>query len=499
MASIVLVPNVATHRKLPHLPKESRPQQQQASTVQDSKTPPPTAAHAHQFLGIDHRNGSSVAALDNTPSSLAITNTQDISTVPDMAQLRISASSSASSLSKELGVGSDPKNTLTINTQARRSLVGNEQQHADSSTPSASTSLASTSSVKQDHAHHVDNGLARAYSPPPRPQQQQHQFSPMHLLNSPHGPHTSQSTLPPAGASFSLHESKMMKNALYDAFGCLYHPVQHTHHPNTSSPLVVSASSSRLSTTAASLRSGEVTPLLGISPRASPMLRPQLGASAPITPLELSSDDGAAGAGGYFGHHVSALTTSGAHSRHLQHHHHHTHHPSHHHPHGHHPSRHASSHLSSTYTEDYGSNPSTSTNSPRNLSRRASFEFNSTVDLNPTEHPVLCSLHTLNLTHPHPPQHYHPHLGHDLGHDRVPISEPPTTLSTSSCADSILNGSIPRRSKVTAAVHSVHPLTPGEMLKSNSSVSTALPVRSSPFPMDAGSQVENSSSPYRLN
>ncbi|KAF9943771.1 hypothetical protein BGZ70_005462, partial [Mortierella alpina] len=199
----------------------------------------------------------------------------------------------------------------------------------------------------------------------------------------------------PSGSTsnVSSHDSKMIKTALYDAFGCLYHPSAHTKHS--------------LSSTAAALRSGDVTPLMGVSPKASPLLRPHMGPSAPITPLELSDE---LSSSGYFAVHAPtsstaqaiAGTTLGSSSASTKHH----RHP------------HTSSHLSAHFTSDDQDDPVRGNRTPFSLSRRSSVD---PMVLNPVEHPVLSSLQTLSITHPHPPEHYHPHLGHDLGHDRIPI------------------------------------------------------------------------------
>jgi len=246
--------------------------------------------------------------------------------------------------------------------------------------------------------------------------------------------------------SLSSHDSKLIKTALYDAFGCLHHPSAHTKHS--------------LAATAAALRSGDVTPHKG-SPSASPLLRPvHLRSSTPITPLELSDESSAAG---YFALHSTSTSASpvlaGSSSTPMS--------P----PHGKHPRHgHGSSHLSATYTSTDDFSVSDSGNwSPLSLSRRSS--------INPVEHPVLSSLQTLSITHPHPPEHYHPHLGHDLGHDKVPILISPTQAVQVSEEKSV-------ESKIIAADSTAKTMTSQDR---GSRPTFDATVPSSPFPMDQSS------------
>ncbi|KAI8362467.1 hypothetical protein B0O80DRAFT_435960 [Mortierella sp. GBAus27b] len=229
----------------------------------------------------------------------------------------------------------------------------------------------------------------------------------LHGLGLAQGRPTSPLPLSASSGSLNSHDSKLIKNALYDAFGCLYHPSAHTRHSTAA--------------TAAALRSGDVTPLMGLSPKASPLLRPNLGPSAPITPLELSDESSAAG---YFALHVpsSPVPNVGAPGpipgrHHGHHHHHHSHRHSH---------PHTSSHLSSAYTPSLDEKDE----EPLGHGQIPQASLAESV-LNPTEHPVLSSLQALSLSHPHSTEHYHHrHLGHTLGHDIVPIDEaPPAILS----------------------------------------------------------------------
>ncbi|KAG0361335.1 hypothetical protein BGZ54_009145 [Gamsiella multidivaricata] len=242
-------------------------------------------------------------------------------------------------------------------------------------------------------------------------------FQQQQLLNArPASPLGLMSPSASTSPAMNSHDSKLIRSALYDAFGCLYHPTAHTKHS--------------MSTAAAAIRSGDVTPLMGLSPKASPLLRPNLGPSAPITPLELSDEGSAAG---YFALHVpsspsspalngSASTGSGS-TRHHGHHYHHHHH----HPHHHHRQPHTSSQLSSTFTSEDHDEMDLGNRSATFLSQQSSMD----MTFNPVEHPVLSSLQTLSITHPRPPEHYHPHLGHELGHDIVPIDESSVTASNS--------------------------------------------------------------------
>ncbi|KAG0036709.1 hypothetical protein BGZ82_003834 [Podila clonocystis] len=260
------------------------------------------------------------------------------------------------------------------------------------------------------------------------------------------------SSAPRSGTSPSLssHDSKMIKTALYDAFGVLYHPSAHTKHS--------------LSTAAAALRSGDVTPLMGVSPGGSPLLQPQPGTSAPITPLELSDESPSPG---YFGLQISSSTSAsssgaGAPSSHQtlhpysRHHHHHT-----------------SSHLNQTFTPEQSSSGHRSGfSSPLSLSRRSSVDHRSSNDYSKDaeHHPVLSSLQSLSLTHP--PQHYHPHLGHDLGHDKVSINPP--DVAQEPTVKQVTTQQVQQESK--------------EPAKASERVTPLLP-KLSPFPMDQGDSI----------
>ncbi|KAI1299942.1 hypothetical protein EDD11_006344 [Mortierella claussenii] len=481
MASVMLFPNPATHRRMPHLskePKETKEQreqreawaQQQKDTL--SILPQDTIAVKARSRSAHDRAPSSeaeaAAALGTGSSQSSIT-----ARGQGRALLQSSAQESKSTLSIDTHKLNSDSTAGHANSNALLEAVpfnGSEEvaTFGLSGTHAAVTPqhlvLDPSTATRQEDRKWLDQEDVNQYAHTPAHQQH------LSLLNGPHGQNspatvptsataTPLSALPPSGVASSsssiptMHESKTIKTALYDAFGCLYHPVQHTHHPSASSSSSTISSSSatlphgRLSTTTtgavAALRSGEVTPLIGISPRASPMLRPHVGPSAPITPLELSSVDGHAG--GYFGlHAVSNAAANGpgtpvsTATRSLQGY--HLYPQAHHHPlqqcyvqHQHNATRRASTlHQSHDDTPHLHHSPTTTSQSEtvgtaslKNMSRRTSLDYN----LNPTEHPVLCSLQTLSLTHPHPPEHYHPHLGHDLGHDRIPIAPAETVLN----------------------------------------------------------------------
>ncbi|KAF9547338.1 hypothetical protein EC957_008524 [Mortierella hygrophila] len=441
MASIMPFPNVTSHRRMPHLPNTPKTptttQLPAAAAQQDQQQ----AGHGLTTMpGRELENGSS--ALQLTASSTA------------------AAGSSSQKLLQDIHHQSDHTNlsSTTISTLpgggGRGAIKDNEM----------------VGGLMDQDKHHI--GVA----------------SPLGPLSLSSGSSASASTSP----SLTTHDSKMIKTALYDAFGVLYHPSAHTKHS--------------LSTTAAALRSGDVTPLVGLSPKASPLLRPQyLGTSAPITPLELSEE---ASAAGYFGLHLptssatstpaaitgtlaaagaggtNLATTGGAgpsstHQGHGQHHHYHHHH----HPHRH---THTSSNLSTTYinNEDHQNGPSAGGRgyrSPLSRSRRTSVDFT----LDPTEHPVLSSLQTLSITHPHPPEHYYPRLGHDLGHDRVPIAEDspaPVEHNASSMKLTLPITSSSTTSTTTSTTTTTTTTTTATPLQHQTEQSPS----SSPFPMDRG-------------
>ncbi|KAF9309436.1 hypothetical protein BG003_009770 [Podila horticola] len=368
MASIMPFPNVATHRRLPHLQnshKEVVPQK----IPQDGTTATATAA---KTTHIQHSRSQ-----DQTDSHLQLTG-------PD-----------------------SKKNNLLLNSDSKNS-------------PQSAKKL-----LQDSHQNDTSSRL------------------------SPNASSTSQSGTSP---SLSSHDSKMIKTALYDAFGVLYHPSAHTKHT--------------LSTAAAALRSGDVTPLMGVSPGGSPLLQPQPGTSAPITPLELSDESTAPG---YFGLHIptsSSVSSSGTGAQssshqalhpYSRHHHHHT-----------------SSHLNQAFTPEQTSSSGhrSGFTSPLSLSRRSSVDHRSSIDYSkdPEHHPVLSSLQSLSLTHP--PQHYHPHLGHDLGHDKVSINPP----------------EVAKESSVKQVTTQAAQQEPKEPAKAAERV-TPLPPKPSPFPMDQGDSI----------
>ncbi|KAF9193512.1 hypothetical protein BGZ51_003067 [Haplosporangium sp. Z 767] len=462
MASIVVFPTVATHRKLPHLaPKSTSPRIHQDESLQSSAPVP----------GIDEAHSRAHALLDASPSTAA---TQ---------QKAIALSEAPSSehgqrlLKQGHDIADDNRPALTIATN-----------NSESMTPKVLSSSASTTATPC-----IDRILQEQEEPSQSPGQKY-----QHPLNSPHGPglkiSAPQSAIPLSGASplssepsaAQQHESKIIKSALFDAFGCLYHPVQHTHQSSSSSS----------------------TP--SMTPRDSPILRPHLGASAPITPLELSADDGYSTSGGYFGIQMSlgassSSSSSTARPLHMSSHHHISPHYRHHH---HHRSQHSSRqgsghHQPSGLTQDDGhfvldnndnSNSSNKPCTPKNLSRRPSTDFN----LNPSEHPVLCSLHALHLSNPHPS---HRRLDHDLGHDRVSIESDESslqqdgvvhaqTLPTTTTAPSQLQPP-PQPSRIRSNSSnntnggSTLPLTPSGVLSIGSEKTST--GTSSPFPMDRDS------------
>ncbi|KAF9374363.1 hypothetical protein CPB97_012150 [Podila verticillata] len=369
MASIMPFPNVATHRRLPHLQnshKEVAPQK----IPQDGATTTTAATTTH----IQHSRSQ-----DQTDSPLQLTG-------PDTFK----------------------KNNLLLNDsktpQGAKNLL--QDSHSSSDSSSRSPQMASSSSSRS-------------------------------------------STSP----SLSSHDSKMIKTALYDAFGVLYHPSAHTKHS--------------LSTAAAALRSGDVTPLMGVSPGGSPLLQPQPGTSAPITPLELSDESTVPG---YFGLQISSPSTvsssgTGAPSSHGLH------------PYSrHHQHHHTSSHLNQTFTPEQTSSSGhrSGFTSPLSLSRRSSVDqraFDPSKD--PEHHPVLSSLQSLSLTHP--PQHYHPHLGHDLGHDKVSINPPEVAMEVKVVVKQPTPQEAQEEPKDTTAkaLERVAPLPP----------------KPSPFPMDQGDSI----------
>ncbi|KAG0213042.1 hypothetical protein BGX33_003174 [Mortierella sp. NVP41] len=228
-------PNVTSHRRMPHLPNTPKTSTTQLPPQDQQQQ----ADHGQTLLpGRELENSSS--------------------------HLRLTAGSSTSQklLQDSLTAQQQPDSNagLLTSSSSASTLSGGRIKDTDMTGP-----------IDQDRLSHT----------------QQHYGG----LSSPLGP----LSLPTSTTSPSLttQDSKLIKSALYDAFGVLYHPSAHTKHS--------------LSTTAAALRSGDVTPLMGLSPKASPLLRPNVGTSAPITPLELSEE---ATASGYFGLHIPPASAS---------------------------------------------------------------------------------------------------------------------------------------------------------------------------------------------
>ncbi|KAF9969806.1 hypothetical protein BGZ73_007668 [Actinomortierella ambigua] len=420
MASVIVFPNVATHRKLPHLQPKDTHKDKAPATASDTTQPSQDALHSslHQLTIQDSKQQQPLHLSQGQPRPMI----QDAS------------SSTASQQQLPRLVEPDAKHILTVDTQPPPSSASlSYQQHKEmvqsaasalstAPSPFSQARLPSSSVNESPYSALPPSGLPSSSSSTSSASKQQHHHS--------HHP-----------------SAELLKTAIYDAFGCLYHPMQHTHHPSSKSSL----------TAAAALRSGEVTPLLGVSPRASPRLLPQ-GSSGPITPLELSSDESTAlaHAGGYFGitptANVSSSSSqapatpggrqgaatggvasgtsgtgavSGGHqeghpSQHHHHHHHHQHRP------------HTSSHLhtaSSLSSDDEDTISTHAINSSSNdhgrrsqpisavSSRRSSIMMTMKTDMpmNATEHPVLNTLQT--MTHHALPGY----LDHDLGHDCVPL------------------------------------------------------------------------------
>ncbi|KAK3836104.1 MAG: hypothetical protein J3R72DRAFT_450882 [Linnemannia gamsii] len=527
MASIMLFPNVATHRRMPHLSKEpketttpkptddaSLQQQQQITTV----LPPHSSALPASIDRTDNTNSSSSG--DNAHPSKAIASTSTTSAAgKNLLTLNTnstphgsgskSVANSASSSSTSLlidGAGTGGHSSLLstpTGSIASTPLVEHHHNNGHCEHESSLHGHGHGHGHRRDHSDHSPLHLSLLHNNHDKHQQQGHHHPPP---NAPHGPscisnNTQNHPLPLSGttscsstSTSTSNESRLIKTALYDAFGCLYHPVQHTHSSSPCSPsghcgqpgtskTSMCAGGSQVQVTQHTLRSGEVTPLISPSPRAmSPMIRPHLGlSSAPITPLELSSssEDGISslgsgshghGGAGYFGTvhghghgHGSgpgaspSLAVSSSRqlhqhlssSHHYAQHHHGIHqhplppvpqyHPSsvlnrtgsfnkHTHSHGHTKQQHQQdgNHLHPHPHNTHSQHEPTHSNGPSLLARKSSL---GDIQLDPTEHPVLCSLQTLSLTHPHPANHYHPHLGHDLGHDRVSISSSPPSNS----------------------------------------------------------------------
>ncbi|KAG0260733.1 hypothetical protein DFQ27_003350 [Actinomortierella ambigua] len=448
MASVIVFPNVATHRKLPHLQPKDTHKDKTPAAGGDAAHPSQDALHS----GLQHL--SIQDSKQQQPPQLA--QGQQRAMIQD-------ASTSTASQQQQLPrlIEPDTKHTLTVDTQPPASSLS--YQHKDKALVQSAASTPSDSSYSSRQPSSSINDSPYSALPPSglptgNSSSSSNSIASLKQLQHPHHP-----------------SAELLKTAIYDAFGCLYHPMQHTH-PSSKSSL----------TAAAALRSGEVTPLLGLSPRASPRLLPQ-GTSGPITPLELSDENGASiHAGGYFGvtpTPTSTTTTTttttttanaslssqantaaavsaggkqgaaangggggasgtlgagassgghhqeGHHSQHHHHYHHHQHRP------------HTSSHLhtASSLSSDEDDDETkytlnaTATSQTANDGGRcsrprsaASSRRSSTMmtPMNAVEHPVLNTLQT--MTHHHALPGY---LDHDLGHDRIPLPPLPAPVT----------------------------------------------------------------------
>ncbi|KAF9583365.1 hypothetical protein BGW38_009663 [Lunasporangiospora selenospora] len=410
MASIIPFPTVATHRKLPHL----------------QNTPKPTTLPSQQLLQQQQQEHASL----QTPQSRPSDDKDSLLQLPGPAV---------------------PLSSRLLE----------DRYHDKGASNLATHSLLDNSDIKQSFSTETHHATLRVHDR----DQILAQVRPAIPLGASLSP---SSGLTPA---LSSHDSKMMKSALYDAFGCLHHPSAHTKHS--------------VSPNAIALRSGDVTPLMSLSPKASPLLRPNLGPSAPITPLELSDE---ATANGYFGIQSPATlspvgssigsSTTGAGTGST------TSRSYHHHPHHHQRYQHTSSHLNETFTSDDFTHRSLSPHgnmTPKSLSRRSSMD----LGLNPTEHPVLSSLQSLTITSSH--QLYHPHLGHDLGRDVVPLNDPVSssvTVSVVTKTETVNTVSqAPTSAPTTQSNDASQSSQTGSTKLQNDSAS--LP---SPFPMDHGGE-----------
>ncbi|KAF9110751.1 hypothetical protein BGX27_005926 [Mortierella sp. AM989] len=332
-------PNVATHRRMPHLPN----------------SPKPTNQHSGQEQQQQQQQQQHIQQADHLLQSQA----QD----PTSSNLRLI---------------SGPSTT---------------QRYLEDSQPQTSGTVAARAIQDSDRTH-------KSLHPEDYSQLHKSSASPLGHLS------------PSAASSpvMTSHDSKLIKTALHDAFGCLYHPSAHTKHSVSGNVMA--------------LRSGDVTPLMGLSPKASPLLRPNLGPSAPITPLELSDE---ASAAGYFAIHVPSSpaspamngSASGSVSARYHAHHYRNTHPS--------------SHLSSTFTSE--NHDEHSYRPPISLSRRSSMD----AILNPAEHPVLSSLQALSLAH-----------------DKIPAKEPSSTSLRGESLSTIGTSGVTNTINSTQQVRSLH-------------------------------------------
>ncbi|KAG0224867.1 hypothetical protein BGW42_004820 [Actinomortierella wolfii] len=440
MASVIVFPNVATHRKLPHLqPKDTHKDKTPATTA------PTAAGEPGQSSQDAFHSSMHNLSIQEGKQPLQLTQAQQRPLIQD------AASSTATPTQQQQQHQQLPrliepalKQALTVDTQPA-------QPHKDPAPLLSATSSSASSTSTQ-------KGL------------------PPSITDSPH------SALPPLGlpkhAQPHHHPSaELLKTAIYDAFGCLYHPMQHTHQHSKSSSL----------SAAAALRSGEATPLVGLSPRASPRLLPQ-GTSGPITPLELSDENAAsAHAGGYFGitpptasstSTVALTTTSSQGSAGKQggagsaggggggggggvssggHHegnHYHQHKP------------HTSSHLhtasSFSLDDDDGhismhgrrSRPISAVSSRRSSITTTTMMTKNDTSMSAVEHPVLNTLQSMPHHHALPG-----YLDHDLGHDRIPLPPLPAPESTSVPAPASASAPMSATSVLSAASNSPPPST----------------------------------------
>lgn len=440
MASIIIFPTVATHRRLPHLPPKGRKEPKEPENPKEPETPNddlstavphdhgiPTSRRKDEAAGVPSSDMSQFSiALTSVATGHQLPQSQTGALETKVADLTLDTNYHLKASEGVVGSGA-PTEAIALSSGADEPLQGDERP------------------VEHDNVVRGHQLRAHAPSSPPTPLHGPHGQSPLSTPMSvatsfPPGtlalsgvPSSSSSS--PSTPAIPHHESKSIKSALYDAFGCLHHPVQHTHHPSSAMtsttfyhafPSTSACGPSthhhnRLSTTVA-LRSSEGVSMVGTSSGGSPILRPHLGASAPITPLDLPSTErhsshggGGGGSGGGYFWPSTPGGSSGTGSRH----HFFTQHT---HPHSH-PHPNLGRRTSSFHLRE-GPLHFRETTLPNNSqsSRRSSLDahhHHHHHHLNPAEHPVLCSLQPLDWTHSHPAEHRH--LGHDVGQGRVPV------------------------------------------------------------------------------
>ncbi|KAF9430156.1 tRNA:m4X modification enzyme [Podila epigama] len=255
MAAVILFPNVAAHKTLPHLTQKQQKQQQQqqqqqqqsqqeqrlrleqkGSNAKDQAHPSDHEHQLHRGENVLSAEAEGPRAVESNKSGRRPLSMSFNASKSEHGHAQAQAQAQAQKIGEEGGNILGNQQALVINTM----LNGTSNKHRftnkdkvedkvkDKDMPVSEDRAKNKdmlTNFDKDHGHH-------SHHPPLT----------LPSVRTPHVGHaTPKSALPPSGSSPSSvswssvsspsHDSRPLRAALYDAFGCLHHPVQHTHHP----------------------------------------------------------------------------------------------------------------------------------------------------------------------------------------------------------------------------------------------------------------------------